>query len=87
MTGNTHHTLLCAAGEFPEWTFAIQTMEIADEFSYEFDPLDATKEWDYQRFPLQEVGRMVLDTNVDNFFNDNEQIAFSPGVLVPGQLP
>lgn len=32
-----------ASGDFPEWTLAIQTMELADENSFEFDPLDATK--------------------------------------------
>ena len=33
---------------------------------------------------LQPVGRMVLNKNVDNFFNENEQLAFSPGVVPPG---
>ena len=27
---------------------------------------------------------MVLNQNIDNFFNENEQLAFCPGVLVPG---
>jgi catalase len=27
---------------------------------------------------------MVLNKNVDNFFNENEQLAFSPGVVPPG---
>lgn len=37
-----------ASGDFPEWTLAIQTMELEDENSFEFDPLDATKVgWDW----------------------------------------
>lgn len=32
-----------AAGDYPEWTLAIQTMELADEDKFDFDPLDVTK--------------------------------------------
>lgn len=96
--------------------------------SYEFDPLDVTKTWPEDRFPLQPVGRMVLNrcagcaagptqpvwpaaavaaarqprtrsaacihlcsplpvparSNPDNFFNENEQLAFCPALVVPG---
>ena len=44
-----------------------------------------TKIWPEDVFPLQPVGRMVLNRNVDNFFNENEMLAFCPGVIVPGQ--
>lgn len=33
---------------------------------------------------VQPVGRMVLNKNLDNFFNENEQLAFSPGIVPPG---
>ena len=36
---------------------------------------------------MQPVGKMVLDQCAGNIFNEVEQIAFSPGVLVPGELP
>lgn len=36
--------------------------------------------------PLQ-VGKLVLNTAVDNFFAEVEQVAFSPGNLVPGIEP
>ncbi|MEW5319233.1 MAG: hypothetical protein WDW38_010398 [Sanguina aurantia] len=32
-----------AAGDYPEWTLAIQTLELADEDKFDFDPLDVTK--------------------------------------------
>ncbi len=51
---------------------------------FDFDPLDVTKTWPEQLFPMQPVGRMVLNRNVDNFFNDNEQVAFCPAIIVPG---
>ena len=50
----------------------------------DFDPLDDTKTWPEDEFPLRPVGRMVLDRNVDNFFAENEQAAFGTGVLVDG---
>lgn len=81
------HALIDAidAGRFPAWRLAVQTMDPADAERQPWgDPLDATKTWPEDAFPLREVGRMVLDRNVDNQFLENEQIAFSPGVVVPG---
>jgi catalase len=73
-----------AAGNFPEWTLYIQTMDPEHEDRFNFDPLDVTKTWPEDVFPLQPVGRMVLNRNIDNFFADNEQLAFCPGLIVPG---
>ena len=50
----------------------------------DFDPEDVTKIWPEDLFPLQPVGRMVLNRNPDNFFNENEQLAFCPALVVPG---
>ncbi|MBL2417169.1 catalase, partial [Klebsiella pneumoniae] len=30
------------------------------------------------------VGRMVLNRNIDNFFAENEQLAFNPALVPPG---
>lgn len=62
-----------------------QTMDPKDEDKFDFDPLDVTKIWPEHLFPLQPVGRMVLNKNPDNFFNENEQLAFCPALIVPGQ--
>ncbi|KAJ8907621.1 hypothetical protein NDN08_007731 [Rhodosorus marinus] len=72
------------AGMFPEWKLFIQVMDPITQDDYEFDPLDVTKIWPEDRFPLMPVGRMVLNRNVDNQFLENEQIAFSPALVVPG---
>jgi hypothetical protein len=69
---------------FLQWTLLIQTMELADQDKFDFDPLDVTKIWPENLFPLQPVGRMVLNKNIDNFFNENEQLAFCPALVVPG---
>ncbi|RWW46973.1 hypothetical protein BHE74_00047073, partial [Ensete ventricosum] len=73
-----------AAGTYPEWKLFIQTMDPEHEDSFDFDPLDVTKTWPEDIFPLQPVGRMVLNKNIDNFFNENEQLAFCPAIIVPG---
>ena len=74
-----------SAGDYPEWKLMIQTMEVADEDKFDFDPLDDTKTWPEDLFPLQPVGRMVLNKNPDNFFNENEQVAYCPALIVPGE--
>ena len=38
-------------------------MDPADEDKFDFDPLDVTKVWPEHLFPLQPVGRMVLNKN------------------------
>ena len=60
----------------------IQTMDPAAEDSFDFDPLDVTKIWPEDRFPLQPVGRMVLNKNPDNFFNENEMLVRGESVFL-----
>jgi catalase len=71
-------------GEHPEWELNVQLMDDHDHPELDWDPLDDTKTWPEQDFPLYPVGRMVLDRTVSNFFAENEQIAFGTGVLVDG---
>jgi catalase len=71
-------------GEYPEWELLVQLMDDHDHPELDFDPLDDTKTWPEEQFPLRPVGRMVLDRTVRNFFAENEQIAFGTGVLVDG---
>lgn len=71
-------------GEFPEWELRVQIMSDDEHTELDFDPLDDTKVWPEDVFPLLPVGRMVLDRNVSNHFAENEQVAFGTGVLVDG---
>jgi catalase len=73
-----------ARGDFPEWELCVQMMEDGDHPELGFDPLDDTKVWPEEQFPLKAVGKMVLDRAPENFFTENEQIAFGTGVLVDG---
>lgn len=71
-------------GNFPEYEFAVQIIDEADEFKFDFDVLDATKIWPEELVPLQRIGKMVLNRNPDNFFAETEQVAFCVGNLVSG---
>ncbi|KAG8920835.1 catalase A, partial [Tulasnella sp. 418] len=74
-------------GEYPSWTVYIQTMtpQQAEEFRYNI--LDLTKVWPHSQFPLQEIGKLVLNKNPENYFAEIEQVAFSPSHIIPGIEP
>ncbi|MGI8643624.1 MAG: catalase [Thermomicrobiales bacterium] len=71
-------------GDYPEWEFQIQVMEDGPHPELDFDPLDDTKIWPEEDFPMMPAGRMVLDRNPENYFAEVEQVAFGTGVLVDG---
>jgi len=71
-------------GDYPEWELCVQIMSDDDHPELDFDPLDDTKTWDEEMFPLLPVGRMVLDRNPKNYFAEVEQVSFGTGVLVDG---
>jgi catalase len=71
-------------GEYPEWDLHVQLMDDHDHPELDWDPLDDTKVWPENDFPLRHVGTMVLNRAPRNFFAESEQIAFGTGVLVDG---
>jgi catalase len=71
-------------GDFPEWEMAIQVMSDDEHPELDWDPLDVTKRWPEDQFPLLPVGRIVLDRNPVNYHAEVEQVAFGTGVLVDG---
>ena len=73
-----------AAGNFPEWEFAVQLFTQAEADKFPFDHLDATKLIPEELVPLQVIGRMVLDRWPNNFFAETEQVAYCPSHVVPG---
>ncbi|SFG64533.1 catalase [Palleronia marisminoris] len=71
-------------GNYPQWDMYVQVMEDHEHPELDWDPLDDTKIWPEKDFPLLHVGTMTLNRNVEDFFNENEQIAMGTGVLVDG---
>ncbi|KHE66920.1 catalase, partial [Halobacillus sp. BBL2006] len=71
-------------GDYPEYELGIQVIPEEDEFKFDFDLLDPTKLWPEEDVPVEIVGKMTLNRNVDNVFAETEQVAFHPGHVVPG---
>lgn len=71
-------------GAYPTWKFGIQVIPEANEHDFDFDILDATKVWPEELVPIEVIGEMVLNRNVDEFFPETEQVAFCTAHVVPG---
>lgn len=71
-------------GDYPEWELGLQIIRPEQEFDFDFDILDPTKIWPEDEIPVQRVGKMILNQNVTNVFDETEQAAFHPGHIVPG---
>jgi len=69
-------------GEFPSWELGVQMLKPSELDKFEFDALDATKIW--TDVPEVKIGKMTLNKVPDNFFQFTEQVAFDPGMVVPG---
>lgn len=76
-----------AKGDYPEWDLHVQMMPVQDQDHFSWDPLDPTKVWPEDLYPLQLVGRLTLNRNPQNYFAEVEQSAFAPSVVVPGIEP
>lgn len=74
-------------GEFPAWDLYVQTIRPDQLDDFDFNPLDSTRSWPEARIPARRVGRMVLNRLPTDYFAEVEQLAFSPGVMVPGVEP
>ena len=72
------------SGDYPQWDLGIQVFD--DEFAdkFDFDILDATKLIPEEDVPVQIIGTMTLDNNVENFFAETEQVAFCTQNIVNG---
>jgi catalase len=71
-------------GDYPQWDFHVQIMEDHEHPELDWDPLDDTKIWPEDTFPLRHAGVMTLNRNVEDHHNESEQIAMGTGVLVDG---
>ncbi|WP_394749624.1 catalase [Spongiimicrobium salis] len=75
------------AKKFPQWDLYVQMIQPEDLDSFDFWPLDDTKHWSEEKFPLTKIGTMTLNRNPINFFEEVESIAMAPGNLIPGVAP
>ncbi|MED4474840.1 MULTISPECIES: catalase [Bacillaceae] len=71
-------------GAYPEYELGVQLIPLEDEFKYDFDVLDPAKFWPEELVPVQIIGKMTLNRNIDNYHTESEQVAFNPANVVPG---
>ncbi len=76
-----------ATKRFPQWDLFVQLIKPRDLNSFDFWPLDATKDWPADQIRKIKIGTMILNRNPINFFEEIESIAMAPGNLVPGIEP
>ncbi|WP_047986411.1 catalase [Ornithinibacillus californiensis] len=71
-------------GFYPEYELGVQLIPLEDEFKFDFDVLDPSKFWPEELIPVQIIGKMTLNRNIQNYFTESEQVAFNPANVVPG---
>ncbi|KAI9372977.1 catalase-like domain-containing protein [Aspergillus egyptiacus] len=81
-------------GDCPSWTANVQVVDPSEAPHLGFNILDVTKHWNLGTYPKdlptihpRPFGKLTLKRNPQNYFAEIEQLAFSPGNLVPGVLP
>jgi len=73
-----------AENRFPQWDLYVQMITPEELHSFDFYPLDATKNWPEDKIERIKIGTLTLNRNPKNYFQEVESIAFSPGSLIPG---
>lgn len=71
-------------GDYPAWDLGVQIFDETWAAKQPYDVLDATKLIPENEIPVDIIGRMTLNRNVDNFFAETEQAAFLPSNIIPG---
>lgn len=56
------------SGKTAEWTLFVQVIPEKEAWSYKWNIFDVTKVVPHSDYPLIEVGTLVLNKNVDNYF-------------------
>ncbi|KAJ8132315.1 hypothetical protein O1611_g1310 [Lasiodiplodia mahajangana] len=73
--------------EYPSWTVYVQTLTPSQAERFKWNVFDLTKVWPQKDVPLRPFGKLTLNRNVENYFAEMEQAAFSPSHMVPGVEP
>lgn len=73
-------------GDYPKWDLAVQTMQVDELDTFDFNPLDDTKIWPENDRPFVTIGTFELNRIPDNFHLFTEQAAFCPGNFLSGMI-
>lgn len=70
-------------GNYPKWKLMMQIMDEEQGYRNPWT-FDATKCWKKSDYPLIEIGIIEMNKNPIDYFNQIEQVGFSPATIVPG---
>ena len=59
------------------WTWYVQVMTDEQAATYYVDPFDATKRWNDKDCPPQQLGRIVVNRNPENYHRGQQNIHHS----------
>lgn len=71
-------------GYFPEWELGLQIVAEEDRYKFDFDLQDTTKLIPESSVPVRIIGKLTLNQNPENYFDEIESVAFHAEHLVPG---
>lgn len=71
-------------GAYPEYELGVQLIDPDEAEKFGIDILDDTKLWPEEEIPVEIIGKLTLNRQVDNFFAEEEQSSFDPATVVPG---
>lgn len=71
-------------GNYPRWKMYIQLMTEEDAEKCTFNPIDPTKVWPHEAYPLIEAGTLELHRNPIKDSMEVRHTKFSPSNLIPG---
>lgn len=69
-------------GQFPRWKVQVQIMPEMEAEKTPYNPFDLTKVWPHGDYPCIDIGVMELNRNLDNYFTEIKNAAFSPSKIV-----
>ena len=71
-------------GNYPQWSVCVQVIPYDEGLEYKSDIFDVTKVVSHKDYPLIKIGEFILNENPINYFDEVEELAFSPANFVPG---
>ncbi|RYP90223.1 hypothetical protein DL770_003644 [Monosporascus sp. CRB-9-2] len=71
-------------GDFPSWDVRAQIVKHEDADSFPVNIFDPTKTWPKNKAPWTKFGTITLNQNPNDYFEEVEQVSFSPAAVVPG---
>ncbi|KAH6856688.1 catA, catalase [Chaetomium sp. MPI-CAGE-AT-0009] len=71
-------------GDFPSWDVYAQIVKPGDVATFPVNIFDPTKTWPENKAAWTKFGKITLNRNPIDYFEEVEQVSFNPAAVVPG---